>query len=188
MPVLAAGWACAAAGLGAGLKKTPTEKLAQTALVSATLFLCSLVRVPLGPSSIHLTLLGAAGTLLGWSVFPALFTALLLQALLLQFGGILVLGVNTTIMGGAALLAYFLRLLLLKIRKFPPSAADFCAAFFAVIAGSALVTLALYTSGEALRATAALLFAANLPLAAVEGVITALCMALLRRALPGYAA
>jgi cobalt/nickel transport system permease protein len=104
-PVTAAGWTVAAAGLGVGLKKTPVEKLPETALVSTVLFLVSLVRVPLGPSSIHLTALGLAGMLLGWSAVPALFTALFLQGLLLQFGGLVLLGVNTAIMGAAALSA-----------------------------------------------------------------------------------
>jgi cobalt/nickel transport system permease protein len=182
-PVLAAGWGAAALGLGAGLKKTPVEKLPETALISSVLFLISLVRVPLGPSSIHLTLLGLAGILLGWSALPALFTALLLQGLLLQFGGILSLGVNTAVMGSAALAAYGL------MRLFPKKlvlAAAFAGGFAAVITGSALVTLALFLSSEELFSTAALIFAANLPLAVVEGAITALCIGFLRRLLPKY--
>jgi cobalt/nickel transport system permease protein len=102
-PVLAAGWVLAAGGLAVGLKKTPVEKLPETALVSAALFLAGLVHVPLGPSSIHLTLLGIAGIMLGWSAVPALFIALFLQGLLFQFGGLLSLGVNTVSMGLAAL-------------------------------------------------------------------------------------
>ncbi|MDR3302265.1 MAG: energy-coupling factor ABC transporter permease [Spirochaetaceae bacterium] len=104
--VLAAGWALAAGGLAAGLKKTAPEDLPRCALVSAVLFLSALVHIPLGPSSIHLTLLGLAGILLGWSAVPALFIALLLQGLLFQFGGLLSLGVNTAIMGSAALSAH----------------------------------------------------------------------------------
>jgi cobalt/nickel transport system permease protein len=104
-PVLGTGWAVAVAGIGFGLKKTPVEKLPETALVSSVLFLVSLVHVPVGPSSIHLTVLGLAGILLGWSALPGLFVALLLQGLLLQFGGILSLGANATIMGTAALAA-----------------------------------------------------------------------------------
>jgi cobalt/nickel transport system permease protein len=105
-PVIAVGWAAAAAGISVGLKKTAAQKLPETALVSSVLFLASLVHVPLGPSSIHLTMLGLAGILLGWSAVPALFIALLLQAMLFQFGGLLSLGVNTTVMGAAALSAF----------------------------------------------------------------------------------
>jgi cobalt/nickel transport system permease protein len=179
-PVLAGGWATAAAGLALGLRKTPPEKLPETALVSAVLFLASLVHVPLGPSSIHLTLLGLTGLLLGWSAVPALFVALLLQAFLFQFGGLLALGLNTTVMGAAALAggAVF-RLVPARL----PAA--FAGGFVAVISGTVLVTAALFLSDADLKATAALLFAANLPLALTEGVISVFVLAFLSKILPG---
>jgi cobalt/nickel transport system permease protein len=182
-PLLVSGWGLAAAGLGVGLKKTPADKLPETALVSSVLFLVSLVHVPLGPSSVHLTALGLAGILLGWSAVPALFAALLLQGLLLQFGGLLSLGVNTTVMGTAALAASFIW------KIFPRRlflAAAFAAGFIAVVAGSGLVTLSLFFSSKDLFSTAVLVFAANLPLAVVEGIITLLCALFLRRLLPAY--
>ncbi|MDR1363611.1 MAG: cobalt transporter CbiM [Spirochaetaceae bacterium] len=186
-PVLAAGWALAAGGLAAGLKKTPVEKLPETALVSAALFLASLVHIPLGPSSIHLTLLGLAGILLGWSAAPALFIALLLQGFLFQFGGLLSLGVNTTVMAAAALAGGGVYRVLLprvppKFRALPA----FAAGFIAVVAGTALVCAALFFSDADLRAAAALLFAANLPLAVVEGLISAFITAFLSKMLPQY--
>jgi cobalt/nickel transport system permease protein len=183
VPVIAAGWAWAAAGLSVGLKKTAASGLPETALVSSVLFLASLVHVPLGPSSIHLTMLGLAGILLGWSAVPALFIALLLQGMLLQFGGLLSLGVNTAVMGTAALAAYAVWRLF-PVRAKP--AAAFAAGFIAVMTGSALVTLSLFLSSKDLAVTAALIFAANLPLALVEGVITAFCVFFLRRLLPQY--
>jgi cobalt/nickel transport system permease protein len=182
-PVLAAGWALTAAGLAVGLRKTPGEELPKTALVSGVLFLISLVHVPLGPSSIHLTLLGMAGLLLGWSVIPALFTALLLQGMLLQFGGLLSLGVNTAVMGTAALAGYGVFRLLPR-RLYWISA--FGAGFIAVITGAALVTAALFFSNGNLALTAGLIFAANLPLAAVEGLITVFMVIFLARALPDH--
>ncbi|MDR2133780.1 MAG: cobalt transporter CbiM [Treponema sp.] len=192
-PVVAAGWGAAIAGISVGLKKTPVQKLPETALVSAVLFLASLVHVPLGPSSIHLTMLGLAGILLGWSAVPALFIALLLQAMLCQFGGMLSLGINTTVMGTAALSAFGVRRLFPAGKSPRPlpadgaeSAAAFAAGFTAVITGSALVTLSLFLSSKDLFSTAALMFAANLPLAVVEGIITAFCVLFLRRLLPQY--
>jgi cobalt/nickel transport system permease protein len=182
-PVLAAGWALTAAGLGMGLRKTPPEELPKTALVSGVLFLISLVHVPLGPSSIHLTLLGMAGLLLGWSAIPALFTALLLQGLLLQFGGLLSLGANTAVMGTAALAGYGV------FRAFPRRlylVSAFAAGFIAVMTGAALVSAALFFSSGNLALTAGLIFAANLPLAAVEGVISVLMIIFLSRTMPDY--
>jgi cobalt/nickel transport system permease protein len=182
-PVIAAGWALAAGGLAAGLKKTPPDKLPRAALASSVLFLASLVHVPLGPSSVHLTLLGLAGALLGWSVVPALFIALLLQGLLFQFGGLLSLGVNTSIMSLAALSGSGLSAVLRGKLKIPGA---FLAGFTAVITGSALVALCLFFSDHDLAAAAALIFAANIPLAVVEGIITAFMIPLLAKVLPGY--
>jgi cobalt/nickel transport system permease protein len=180
-PVLAAGWGLAAGGLAFGLRKTKTADLPRCAMVSGTLFLASLVHVPLGPSSIHLTLLGLAGILLGWSAIPALFIALLLQGLLFQFGGLLSLGVNTAVMGTAALSAYGIYRICPKRLRF---AAAFIAGFLAVITGSVLVIAALSLSSANLMTAAALIFAANLPLAAVEGLITGFIVLFLARAYP----
>ncbi|MDR0551726.1 MAG: energy-coupling factor ABC transporter permease [Spirochaetaceae bacterium] len=228
LPVIAGGWALGAAGVAVGLKKTPAEEVPKTALVSAALFLASLVHVPVGPSSIHLTLLGLAGYLLGWSAVPALFAALLLQGLLFQFGGLLSLGANTTIMGAAALAGYAMRLLTVSSgqcvvgstrssRNTNSNADDivstdipdtkpetgnqkpatpkklftthyplftFLAGFLAVIAGSSLVVLALVLSAGNLRTTAALIFAANVPLALVEGALTLFIMLFLLKVKP----
>jgi cobalt/nickel transport system permease protein len=128
-------------------------------------------------------MLGLAGILLGWSAVPALFIALLLQGMLFQFGGLLSLGVNTTVMGAAALSARAVW------RVFPgraKPAAAVASGGTAVITAAALATLSLFFSSRDLASTAALVFAANLPLAAAEGVITAFCVFFLRRLLPQY--
>ncbi|MDR2630102.1 MAG: cobalt transporter CbiM [Spirochaetaceae bacterium] len=194
-PVIVVGWGAAVAGIGVGLKKTAAAKLPETALVSAVLFLASLVHIPLGPSSIHLTLLGLAGILLGWSAVPALFIALLLQSILFQFGGLLSLGVNTTVMGTAALSAFGVWRLLPTGKGRPPEraiaagvkpAAAFISGFVAVGTGTFLVTFSLFLSSRDLFSTAVLMFAANLPLAVVEGVITAFSVLFLQRMMPRY--
>ena len=186
MPVIAGGWALGAAGLAIGLKKTPVEEVPKTALLSSVLFLSSLVHVPLGPSSIHLTMLGLAGYLLGFSALPALFAALLLQGLLFQFGGLVSLGANTTIMGCAALSAFAARVLTRRVltRGRRRLAGAFLSGFIAVITGSLLVTAALVLSSNELAATAALIMAANIPLALVEGALTLLIVLFLEKTKP----
>jgi cobalt/nickel transport system permease protein len=189
LPVIAGGWAIGAFGVAVGLKKTAAERLSKTALLSATLFLASLVHVPVGPSSVHLTLLGLSGWLLGWPALPALFVALLLQGILFQFGGLLSLGANTAIMGAAALSGYAARIL---FGGFPGllhpgpalAASAFLAGFAAVITGSALVVAALVLSANELRATAALIMAANVPLAFLEGALTLSIVLFLAKAKP----
>jgi cobalt/nickel transport system permease protein len=179
--VIASGWALAIGGLAVGLKKTPVEKLPQTAIVSGILFLASLVHVPVGPSNIHLTLLGLAGILLKWSAVPALFIALFLQGLLFQFGGLLSLGVNTVSMGTAAIAGSFIFYIFPKKIKFIGA---FLSGFIAVIVGTVIVVSALYFSDNDLKATAALLFAANVPLAVVEGVISVFVVGFLLKIKP----
>ena len=184
VPVLAAGWGFAAVGLYAGLKMTPPEKISRTALFSAVLFLVSLVRVPVGPASVHLTMLGLTGVVLGRSVIPALFVALLLQALLFQFGGLLVLGTNTVNLGLAAFTGFLLYKYLPAF--FPSVLRYFLTGATAVLVGTFFVGLSLYFSSGAFIATAKLLFIANLPLALVEGIITAFILSFLQKLLPEY--
>jgi cobalt/nickel transport system permease protein len=121
--------------------------------------------------------------MLGWSAVPALFIALFLQGLLFQFGGLLSLGVNTAAMGAAALTGSLVfRAVPEKLRPF----GAFAGGFVAVIAGTLVVTAALALSARDLRTTAALLFAANLPLAVVEGIISLFITTFLARTMPGY--
>lgn len=181
LPVITGGWALGAAGVALGLKKTPAERIPKTALLSSALFLASLVNVPVGPSSIHLTLLGLAGYILGFSALPALFAALVLQGLLFQFGGLLSLGVNTAIMGSAALSGFAVRRLFNNKNRL---AGAFLAGFTAVIIGTILIVLALALSSYELLSTAALILAANIPLAIVEGVLTLFIILFLERTKP----
>ena len=97
-PVLIAGAAGAVAGCAIGLKKLDMENTPKVAVLSSAFFVASLIHVPIGPTSVHLVLNGLVGFLLGWISFPALLVALLLQAVLFQFGGITTLGVNTVVM------------------------------------------------------------------------------------------
>jgi cobalt/nickel transport system permease protein len=110
-----------------------------------------------------------------------LFIALLLQGLLFQFGGLLSLGVNTVSMGTAALAGGFIFRIFPKKIKFVGA---FFGGFIAAIVGTTLVVSALYFSDNDLKATAALLFAANVPLAAVEGIISVFVVGFLSKIKP----
>jgi cobalt/nickel transport system permease protein len=183
-PVLAAGWGFAAAGIAIGLKKTSPEVISKVAVLSAASFLISLVRVPVGPASVHLTLFGIMGVMLGIRVIPAIFIALLLQALLFQFGGLTVLGANTVNLSAAALAAYIIYRY--SPAKIPLAVKGFSAGFAAVIVGSTMVVSAIYISDGNFLTTAKLIFAANIPLALVEGIITMFILIFLQKMLPEY--
>ena len=119
LPVITIGYALTAAGVGIGLKQLKDEDIVKTAVFSAAFFIASLIHVPLGPSNVHLILNGLVGLLLGPVSFCAIFLALLLQAILFQFGGLTSLGVNTFNMAMPALLCYVIFFKLIKGNNLP---------------------------------------------------------------------
>lgn len=189
-PVLIAGAAVALAGTAVGLKKLELDRVAQAGMLSAAFFVASLIHVPVGPSNVHLILNGIVGLLLGWAAFPAILTALLLQAMMFQYGGITTLGVNTVIMALPAVICYHLfGPFILKKQAFAAVAAFACGAG-AVFLGAVLVGACLmFTEGSFLE-VAGLVVTAHLPVMIVEGVVTVFCVAFLKKVrpemLPGY--
>ena len=183
--VLAAGWAGSIAGISYGLKKTDTSKIVRTALISSAFFLASLVNVRIGPASTHLSLLAPMGLILGQSVFPAVFVALLLQAVLFQFGGLVVLGANTFAMATPALLVHFVFGRAVRESKH--------ATIFAFMAGALAVMAAAGISGTFLGLTdrnflgaVKIMIVAHVPLALIEGIVTAFLMLWLKKAAPEF--
>ena len=94
-PVLIGGGVIAAAGVGLGLRRLDDRLIPRAGILAAAIFVGSLISVPVGPSSVHLLLTGLMGIMLGVVTFPAVLVVLLLQTLLLGFGGLTTLGVNT---------------------------------------------------------------------------------------------
>jgi cobalt/nickel transport system permease protein len=189
-PVLISGGVLAAAGTMIGLKKIDYDHIARVGILSASFFVASLVHVPIGPANAHLIMNGVVGLLLGWAAFPAILVALMLQAVFFQFGGITTLGVNTIIMALPAVTSYYVfRPLLWKnntVGLLGGFGAGFCAVFFgAVITGAALM----FTETNFLE-VATLVAAAHIPLMIIEGIVTAFCVAFLKKVqpamLPGY--
>ena len=81
-----------------GGRKLRDEEIPRIALITAAVFVGSLIPIPVGPTSIHLLLNGLAGVLLGWRVALVIPLALFLQFFLFSIGGISSLGVNACIM------------------------------------------------------------------------------------------
>ena len=185
-PVLAGGYGLSAVGVMVGLKKLDDTKVARAAVLAAAFFVASLIHVPVGPANVHLILSGLVGILMGWAAFPIILTALLLQAIFFQFGGLTTLGVNTFIM---ALPAVFVSLLCGRaIRAGQRSihlGGAFVAGALAVFLSASLAALSLTLSGGQFVTAAQVLVVAHLPLMLVEGGITALCIGFLHRVKPG---
>lgn len=184
-PVLLAGAAVAAAGVAIGLKRLQHERIPQTAILSSAFFVASLIHVPVGFTSAHLILNGLLGAVLGWAAFPAILVALLLQAVLFQFGGLTVLGVNTATMAlPAVACAWALRPLLLSQRNGRAALGGFLCGSLSVFLSGILVAAALIGTGEAFRQAALAIFLANLPVTVIEGLVTAATVVFLQRVKP----
>jgi cobalt/nickel transport system permease protein len=182
---IAAGWAVSAAGVAWGLRKMDSDKIVRVSMASSVFFLASLVNVRVGPSSTHLSLIGPIGLILGWTAFPAIFTALLLQAVLFQFGGLLVLGANTAAMASPAVLASLLfgRAVRSGNEKIA-CAASFLAGALAVLTSAGIVGAMLFISDPGMAIAAKTIFLAHLPLAAIEGTAALFMTLFLKRTFP----
>lgn len=184
-PVLAAGAALAAGGVAMGLKRMDYAKVPEVAVLSSAFFVASLLRIPVGPANIHLTLNGLLGLLLGWMAFPSVLVALVLQALLFQFGGFTTLGVNTLAIAAPAVLAYYIfSPLLKKGGRASCLVAGFGAGALGVALALALTALALLGTGSGFAGFARFLALSHLPAMAVEGVVTASVVLFLYRVKP----
>ncbi len=184
LPVLAGGGVIAATGVAVGLRKLDYEHIMTTALLSSAFFVASLVHVPIGPSAAHLILNGLVGLILGWAAVPAIAVALFLQALLFGFGGLTVLGVNTVIMAGPAVVVYLLFGSWIREGGRKQLLGGFLAGSLSVAMSGLLVAIALIGTDEAFMKTAQLILLAHIPIMLIEGVVTMFTVSFLSRVQP----
>lgn len=183
--VVIAGAALAIGGLALGLRQLPMEKIPVAGVLSATFFAASLIHVPIGPSSVHLVMNGLAGLVLGWAAFPALFVGLLLQAVFFGFGGVTVLGVNSMIIAGPAVIVGVLFGPRVQASGAKP------AAIWAALAGglaialtTAFVALTLALTGEEFLPAAKFVFFAHIPVMVIEALLTGAAVYLAKQVKP----
>ena len=181
LPVLVAGGAVAAAGTYIGLRQLEPERVPVAGLVSAFLFVASLIHVPLPATSVHLVLNGLAGLLLGWAVFPAFLVVLFLQAVLFSFGGLTTLGVNTANMALPGALCCMLLRRAVAAGGRAGAAAAFAAGFLPILLAAAMTGLCLLTIGKEFAAVG---FLAHVPVMVIEGFICLFAVAFLRKVRP----
>lgn len=183
-PVLAAGGVLGLAGTAIGLKKMDYDKVMSTAIMSAAFFVASLIHVPIGPANAHLILNGLLGVVLGWAAFPAILTALLLQAVLFQFGGLTVLGLNTFTMAAPAVLCSLAFGPMLRRGGSHTFAAAFACGFLAVAVSTVLTASALALTGEEFIPVAQTLAIGHVPIMVIEGLATGFVYTFLMRVKP----
>jgi cobalt/nickel transport system permease protein len=184
-PILITGAALTAAGVAVGLKKMDNDSIPRVAVLTSAFFVASLIRIPIGPSAVHLVLNGLLGLVLGWAAFPAILVGVALQGLLFQFGGLTTLGVNTCIMAVPAILCHYLfaRGIASK-HSGVATALAFACGFFAILLSSLLLALCLIFTGESFLQAAKVLVLAHLPVMFLEGLVVAFCLAFLMKVKP----
>lgn len=183
-PVLGAGAAAAAGMTWLGLKRLQYDQMVHVAVLASAFFVASLIHVNIGPASVHLILNGVVGLLLGLAAFPAILAALVLQSLLFQYGGITALGVNAVIMAVPAVLVHYLFVPMIGRSPKMTFAAGFLSGFTAVLLSCLLLAGSLWMTDQQFFATSLAVVTANLPVMAIEGIVTGFCVSFLVKVYP----
>jgi cobalt/nickel transport system permease protein len=178
------GIALAAAGTTVGLRKLDSDRIARAGMLSAAFFVASLIHIPLGPSNVHLILNGIVGLMLGWAAFPTILVALVLQAILFQFGGITTLGVNTVILAVPAVLCHYLFGSAIHKKSFGGAAMAFMAGSLSVFLASVLMAVSLVFTDENFLKASTMVVLVHFPLMVIEGIVAVFCVAFLRKVQP----
>ena len=165
------------------VKTIKEDEIPLTAVASAMFFIASFIHIPFGVTQIHLILLGVIGIFLGFSSFIAILIALILQALLLGYGGVVSIGVNLFIMATPALMVYYINKneLFLKINeKIRFFLIGFLGAFFATL----FLVAILYFSKPQYVWAAYSIFGVNIFTMIIEGFVSMFLLMFIKKTYP----
>jgi cobalt/nickel transport system permease protein len=173
--LMGTGWVVSAGLLAFGLSKMKMEDIPKLSVITAAVFVASLIHFQVGPTSVHLVLNGFAGVTLGILSFPCMVVSIIMQVFLFQHGGVTTIGINALNMGVPALIAFLIfrtgmGLNLNLQRK---------EVLFGTIAGGIAVTLSvtmlavelLITGSEFTEVTTFIVFA-HIPVIIIEAIFT----------------
>ena len=164
-------------------KNLTNEKIALVASMSALFFVTSFIHIHFGVTQIHLMLIGFIGIFLGSVAFISIAIALILQALLLGFGGLSSLGANILVMALPAYLVYLIfKLEILK--KLNEKVKFFLVGFLGVFISSLLLFTVLVFSKDEYLAVAYSIIAVNIPTMILEGIVTMFLLLYIKKSMP----
>ncbi|MFX4232451.1 cobalt transporter CbiM [Aliarcobacter butzleri] len=164
-------------------KNLTNEKIALVASMSALFFVTSFIHIPFGVTQIHLMLIGFIGIFLGSVAFISIAIALILQALLLGFGGLSSLGANILVMALPAYLVYLIfKLEILK--RLNEKVKFFLVGFLGVFISSLLLFSVLVFSKDEYLAVAYSIIAVNIPTMILEGIVTMFLLFYIKKSMP----
>ncbi len=168
-----------------GLRRLAPATVPRVALMTSAFLICSLIHVPLGPTSVHLLLHGMVGIILGPLSGLAIAVALALQAVLIGHGGITALGVNVLCMTAGAIVA---RTVFAVVRGHRSARwaflGGFAGATLAVWVSALAVYAALRIGGDEFRGLAGVVLLAHAPISVIEGLVAASAAAFIVRVKP----
>jgi len=169
------GFVITAAILAYTLWKMKIDDIPKLSVITAAVFVASLIHFQVGPTSFHLIFSGFAGVTLGILAYPCIFIAVVMQFFLFQHGGLTTIGINTFNMGVPAIISFFIFKAGMKL-NIGISKKE---VLFGAIAGGTAVSLAvlllavqLLVTGEELTEVTTLVVAAHIPLILVEAIFT----------------
>ncbi len=169
------GWVITAAILAYTLNKMKIDDVPKLSVITAAVFVASLIHFQAGPTSVHLVLSGFAGVTLGILAYPCIFIALVMQAFLFLHGGVTTIGINTVNMGVPALISFFIFKAGIKLNI----GIGKNEILFGAIAGGIAVALAvlllaveLLVTGEELTEVTTVVVLAHIPVILVEAIFT----------------
>ncbi len=151
------------------------REVPKISVITAALFIASLLSIPVGPTTVHFSFVGLAGILLGPMAVLAVSIALIMQLILFSHGGFSTLGVNIFNFALAALAAHYI----FKFNYIPflqntnNKIKAFLSAALATLLKIIGTSLALYMSGFPAFVGLSLT-AVHVPIIIAEGILTAL--------------
>jgi len=169
------GWVITAAILAYTLSKMKIDDVPKISVITAAVFVASLIHFQAGPTSVHLVLSGFAGVTLGILAYPCIFIAVVMQAFLFQHGGVTTIGINAVNMGVPALISFLIFKAGMKL-NIGISKNEI---LFGAIAGGTAVALAvlllaieLLVIGEEFTEVTTFVVAAHIPVILAEAIFT----------------
>jgi len=184
-PIWLTGYAATAVIAGLTMRKLDMEEVPKISVITAVFFIASLIKIPLGPASIHLILNGLVGIVLGKRAFAAIMLGIILQAIIFGHGGITVIGINTLMLGGGALVAYFVwqqrYRFNIKRREFVFGA--IAGAIGTVTSGTILASVLMLT-GEEFTTIAETVLIAHIPIMLIEAAVVGASAEFLQKTKP----
>lgn len=165
------------------IKNIKNENIALLSAMSALFFIASFIHIPLGPTQIHLLLIGVIGVFLGSLSFLSIAIALLLQAVLLGYGGLSSLGANLIIMALPAYLVYLITRIEL-FKNLNEKVKYFLVGFLGIAFSTIFLSLVLLLSKDEYIIASYSVIIANIPAMILEGLITLFLLIYIKKSIP----